>query len=147
MHTTRRICAAVLLGSISAAGLAAEVQVLSAGAVQPGLIASAAAFREEAGHDIKVTYAIASELRKRVGGGEMADILIAPPGVTGDLVKSGKVSAEGQVAIGRVGARVVARNGAPLPDISSAEGLSARCSTPIPWSTTALRAGYTSTAC
>jgi molybdate transport system substrate-binding protein len=124
MHSTQRICAAaLLLGSISAAGLAAEVQVLSAGAMQPGLIASAAAFRQEAGHDIKVTYAIASELRKRVGGGEVADIVIAPPAVTGDLVKAGKVSAQGQVALGRVGAGVVARNGAPLPDISSAEAL------------------------
>ena len=57
---------------IPAAGFAADVLVLAAGAMQPGLIAAEPAFRKVSGHQIKVTYAIASELRRRVGGGEVA---------------------------------------------------------------------------
>lgn len=103
--------------------MAAEIQVLSAGALQPGLIAVVEVFRKQSGHDVKVTYATAPQLRERVGRGEVADIVIAPSAVIGDLVKGGKVAAEGQVSLGRVGAGVVVRNGAPLPDISSADAL------------------------
>lgn len=106
-----------------AAAPAADVQVLSAGAKQPGLIAAATAFRAESGHELKTGYPIASELRRRVGGGEVADVVLAPVAAINDLTKSGRVAADGQVAVGRVGAGVVARNGAPLPDIASAEAL------------------------
>ena len=102
---------------------AAEVQALSAGAMQPGLIAVAPEFRSQSGHRLKVTYAIASELRRRVGGGEVADVLLAPVAVIAELAQGGRVAADGQLALGRVGAGVVARNGAPLPDVASAEGL------------------------
>jgi len=102
---------------------AAEVQALSAGAMQPGLIAVAPEFRSQSGHRLKVTYAIASELRRRVGGGEVADVLLAPVAVIAELAQGGRVAADGQVALGRVGAGVVARNGAPLPDVASAEAL------------------------
>jgi len=101
----------------------AEVQALSAGAMQPGLIAVAPEFRSQSGHPLKVTYAIASELRRRVGGGEVADVLLAPVAVIAELAQGGRVAAEGQVALGRVGAGVVARNGAPLPDVAGAEAL------------------------
>jgi molybdate transport system substrate-binding protein len=91
--------------------------------MQPGLIAAAPAFRAISAHDIKVEYAIASELRRRVGGGEAADVLFAPVAVVRELTEAGRLAADGQVAAGRVGAGVVARNGAPLFDISSAEAL------------------------
>ena len=102
---------------------AAEVQALSAGAMQPGLIAVAPEFRSQSGHRLKVTYAIASELRRRVGGGEVADVLLAPVAVIAELAQNGRVAADGQLALGRVGAGVVARNGAPLPDVAGAEAL------------------------
>ena len=102
---------------------AAEVQALSAGAMQPGLIAVAPEFRSQSGHRLKVTYAIASELRRRVGGGEVADVLLAPVAVIAELAQGGRVAADGQLALGRVGAGVVARNSAPLPDVASAGAL------------------------
>jgi len=102
---------------------AAEVQALSAGAMQPGLIAVTPEFRSQSGHHLKVTYAIASELRRRVGGGEVADVLLAPVAVIAELAQGGRVAADGQLALGRVGAGVVARNSAPLPDVAGAEAL------------------------
>ena len=100
-----------------------ELRVLSAGAMQPGLIAVAPEFRRQSGHDLMATYAIASELRRRIGGGEIADVVLAPVAAIAELENSGRVAAEGQVAVGRVGAGVVARNGAPLPGVGSAEAL------------------------
>lgn len=100
-----------------------ELRVLSAGAMQPGLIAVAPEFRRQSGHELKVTYAIASELRRRIGGGEIADVVLAPVAAITELENGGRVAAEGQVAVGRVGAGVVARNGAPMPGVGSAEAL------------------------
>ncbi len=119
----RIVAGAVLLASACAAASAAELRVLSAGAMQAGLIAAAPAFRESGGHTITTEFAIASELRRRVAGGEAADVLLAPLDVIDALTKAGRLVGEGQVAAGRVGAGVVVRNGAPLPDISSAEAL------------------------
>ena len=108
---------------VSNMGMADEIKVLAGGAVQAGLIAAAPVFRGEARHEIKAGYAIGSELLRRVASGEILDIVIAPPAVVRELTQNGKVAAEGQVDVGRVGAGVVARNGAPLPDISSADAL------------------------
>jgi molybdate transport system substrate-binding protein len=100
-----------------------DLRVLSAGAMQPGLIAVAPEFDRLSGHDLTVTYAIASELRRRIGGGEIADVVLAPVAAIAELADRGRVAAEGQVALGRVGAGVVARDGAPSPGIGSAETL------------------------
>lgn len=100
-----------------------DIRVLSAGAMQPALIAVAPEFRRQSRHDLKVTYAIASELRRRIGGGEIADVVLAPVAAIAELENGGRVAAAGQVAVGRVGAGVVARNGAPSPGVGSAEAL------------------------
>src|SRR6266851_1878639 len=124
MHPViRSICTLLVLCSISSVGIADEIKVLAGGAVQAGLIAAAPVFRSESRHEIKAGYAIGSELLRRVASGEVLDIVIAPPAVVRELTQTGKVAAEGQVDVGRVGAGVVARNGAPLPDISSADAL------------------------
>ena len=57
----------------------AQINILSAGAVSPGLVKVIDAFRRETGHDVKVSFATTPELRKRLSGGEMADVVIAPP--------------------------------------------------------------------
>jgi molybdate transport system substrate-binding protein len=123
MTVLRRLGCGLLGAMCGLAASAADVRVLSAGAMQPALIAATSAMRATNGHEVKVEYAIASELRRRVGGGEIADVLFAPVAVVAELTKSGRLAAEGQVAAGRVGAGVVARVGAPLPDITSADAL------------------------
>jgi len=100
-----------------------ELRVLSAGAMQPALIAVAPEFHWQSGYDLRVAYAIASELRRRIGGGEIADVVLAPAAAIAELENSGRVAAEGQVAVGRVGAGVVVRDAAPAPDVGSAEAL------------------------
>ncbi len=101
--------------------MAAEIRVLSAGAVEPGLVGLIDAFRRETGHDVKVAFATAPALRKRIGGGEMVDVVIAPPAVLDDLVKGGKAAAADRVTVGRVGVGVTVRDGAPLPRIATVD--------------------------
>jgi molybdate transport system substrate-binding protein len=102
---------------------AGEVDVLSAGAVEPGLVAAAAAFGKESGHAVNIRYASAPQIRQRVGGGETADVVIAPPAVLDDLVKQGRIGEQALVVLGRVGISVVVREGAPVPEVATVDAL------------------------
>jgi molybdate transport system substrate-binding protein len=99
--------------------MAVEIRMLSAGAVKPGLLKVIEAFRRETGHEIKITFATAPEIRKRLGGGEKPDVVIAPPAVLNDLFKEGKAAAAERATIGNIGIGVMVRNGAPLPRIAT----------------------------
>src|SRR5260221_11440188 len=104
------------------AAMAAEIRVLSAGAVGPGLRAAAAAFKKQSGHDVNIAFNTAPEIRKRIGGGEAFDVVIAPPAALDEFAGAGKVAAE-RANLGRVGMGVAVRPGAPVPDISSGGAL------------------------
>lgn len=101
---------------------AAEITVLSGGAIEPGLKAAAAAFEKQSGHQVKITFNTTPQIQKRVAGGDTFDVVIAPPATTEQLAKAGKVENAG-VNVGRVGLGAVVRPGAPAPDLSSAESL------------------------
>src|SRR5256885_10471991 len=73
--------------------MAAEIRVLSAGAVEPGLRAAAAAFQKQSGHDVHITFNTSPEIRKRIGGGEVFDLVIAPPAALDEFARSGKGAA------------------------------------------------------
>jgi len=113
---------ALLLCAVAGTAVAAEIKVLSAGAIEPGLRAAAAAFGKQSGHDVKITFNTAPEIRKRIVGGEAFDVVIAPPAALDEFAGAGKISAD-RVDVGRVGLGVAVRPGAPVPDISSSEAL------------------------
>jgi molybdate transport system substrate-binding protein len=114
--------ALALLAGAPAAG-AAELSIISGGAAEPGVTAVVELFRKEAGADVKVRFATAPAILQRVGGGEAADVVIAPSATIDDLAKTGKLDAAARTAVGRVGVGVVVRDGAPKPDVSSTEAL------------------------
>jgi molybdate transport system substrate-binding protein len=101
---------------------APALTVLSAGAVEPGLVAAVAAFQRDTGRTVTVTFNTAPEIRARIDGGEVFSVLVAPPAVLGELAKTGKLGAE-RADLGRVGLGVAVRDGAPVPDIASADAL------------------------
>ncbi|MGH7824386.1 MAG: substrate-binding domain-containing protein [Candidatus Binatia bacterium] len=101
--------------------MAAEIRVLSAGAVKPGLVKVIDAFRRETGRDVTVTFATAPEIRKRLAGGEMVDMVIAPPAALDELINRSKAAGANRVTVGRIGIGVVVRDGAPLPKIATVE--------------------------
>lgn len=111
-----------LLCALAGPAMAAEIQVLSAGAVEPGLHAAARAYTRQSGNEVKITFNTAPAIRKRIGAGETFDVVIAPPGALDEF--GGKVSPD-RVALGRVGLGVAVRPGADVPDISSTERLRA----------------------
>jgi len=111
------LAAVVLLGQ---ATTAAELTVLSAGAVEPGLRPASVAFEKRTGHTVTIAFAPAPQIRARITAGETWDVVIAPPAVLDEFFKGGKIENE-RVMLGRVGMGVAVRAGAPIPDISNVE--------------------------
>ncbi|MBM4315093.1 MAG: ABC transporter substrate-binding protein [Deltaproteobacteria bacterium] len=122
----RKIMKGILVAVVClAAGIAsaAEIKVLSGGAIEPGLEAFAQQVRREMGHELKIQYNTAPQIAKRLAAGDVYDILMSPPGVIEAAIKEGKVVAETRVPVGRVGAGIVVRAGASAPDMRTADAL------------------------
>ena len=120
----KKIIAAITFGMLALTGAqAAEIRVLSAGAVEPGLHAFAALVKRELGHELKITFNTAPQIAKRLAANEVQDLLVSPPAVVEQAAKEGKVIGDTRVPVGRVGAGVIVRNGATPPNISSVESL------------------------
>src|SRR5688500_2773024 len=109
--------AALVLGS---AVQAAEITVLSGGAIEPGLKAAAAVFEKQTGHKVEITFNTTPQIRKRVDDGGTFDVMVAPPETVAEFAKTGTVEAGG-VSVGRVGSGVAVRAGAPMPAIGTAD--------------------------
>jgi len=118
--------ALVLHGAVA---LAAEIKVLSAGAVEPGLRAALTRYERESGDKVSVTFAPAPVLRERAGTPAVDasagfDLLVAPVAVFNAIANAGTVRAD-RATLGGVGAGVAVRPGAPRPDLSTPEALKA----------------------
>src|SRR5258707_11771256 len=83
--------AAVLLLANSQC-MADDLKVLSAGAMQRGLVTVAAKFKEHSGNQIQIRYATAPELRKILTeNGAAADVILAPNPTLAELAGAGKL--------------------------------------------------------
>ncbi len=112
-------CLAVF-GLLSGWADAAEVKMLSAGAVKAVVPELTEAFQHETGHTVRVTFDTVGALRRRAST-ESADVLILTDAAIDDLARQGIVVAGTRTDIARVGIGVAVRQGAPLPDISTPE--------------------------
>ena len=109
----------------SAGATGAEVKVLSAGAVEPGLHKAVELFQKASGHTVSIQFNTAPQIAKRMADGYVADVLIAPPGGLKQYADQGKVAKDGHTVLGKVGAGVTIRPDAPVPDIKTTDALKA----------------------
>jgi molybdate transport system substrate-binding protein len=114
-----RVVAALLSWAVAGAAAAADIRVLAAGALEPGLVKVADQYRKETNNRVRFQFAAPPQLERRLSVGDSADILIASPGVMNDQLRRGKVEAEAHTFIGRVGVGVAVRAGEPEPDIAT----------------------------
>jgi molybdate transport system substrate-binding protein len=99
--------------------LAADLTILSAGAVEPGVHALTELLKTKHGISAVVRFATAPAIQKKVTEGGGAHIVIAPVAVIAQIAGSGKADAAQQTLVGKVGVGVTVKRGAPVPDISS----------------------------
>ena len=97
------------------------LNILSAGAVKPGLSKVVDAFSADTDCVVKTSFATAPSILARLGAGptsgETIDIVIAPPSVLDDLASGGKYSIAERTLVGRIGIGVMVREDARPPAI------------------------------
>ena len=112
------LAAFVLSGAIAHA---ADVKVFTSVALQSALDELAPVFEKKTGHKLVIDYGLAAELKKRIEGGEAADLIILTRAMMEDLAKQNKLAADSLVNIAGTPVAVAARAGAAKPDISTVE--------------------------
>src|SRR6478752_3424451 len=122
-NTARGVCVAL---SVCLAGstTAADIRVFSSGAPAEVEKVLAAQFTREGRHRVVFTVANPAIIQQKLSSGEAPpDIVILPAPIIESLVKTGVLRAASRVDLARVGVGLVVREGAPLPDISTADGV------------------------
>jgi molybdate transport system substrate-binding protein len=116
----RGVAASLLLLGVAAE--AAEIRVLSAGAVRAIVTELAQAFEKETGHRVSLAFGTVGVTRKRLAD-EPADVVIMTDVAIDESSAQGAVVAGSREDVARTGMGVGVRDGAPKPDISTPEAL------------------------
>jgi molybdate transport system substrate-binding protein len=126
MQSMQMRAIAIAVGAVGVLALTAgqatadELKVLSAGAMQRGLVSIAAKFKERSADAVQIRYATAPELRKILTeNAAAADVILAPNATLKELVGAGSIAADTEKEIGGVGSAVLVRADAAPVDVSS----------------------------
>src|SRR5690349_21457127 len=107
MHRLLRcLIAAAGLLALTGAASAAEVKILTAGAMKAVVLELVPAFEKQTGHKAVIDNDTAGGLARRIQGGEAFDLVVVTPRVIDDLTAKGKITG-GKVNVARVGVGVV----------------------------------------
>jgi molybdate transport system substrate-binding protein len=113
---------AVALLIMTCAGVeAAEIKVLTAGAMKSVVLALAPAFEKQSGHTLAVENDTAGGLAKKIADGATFDVAVITPPVLEKLVAEGKVVSASKVNLAKVGIGVAVKAGASVPDIATVD--------------------------
>jgi molybdate transport system substrate-binding protein len=105
------------------AASAADLKVISAGAVR-GLIAQIIDdYSRQTGQKFDFTIGTTGQLRNIIASGQHADLIIVSGPLMGELEKTGKLTPGSRVELGRVGIGVAVREDATAPDVSTPDAL------------------------
>jgi molybdate transport system substrate-binding protein len=126
MRTGRRIRAAATAVALSmlmaGAANAAEIVLVTTGAVEQIMLGLIPAFERETGHMIRMSvFGTPTAVAKIKEGSAVPDLVLLSPEALGELAAAGKVAAPSITNAFRSRVGVAVRAGAPKPDISTAE--------------------------
>lgn len=113
------VAVVLMAGAVTAD--AADVKILTAGAMKAVVLELVPQFEKETGHKAVVDNDTAGGLAKRIEGGEAFDLAVITPGVISDLATRGKIVGDSRANVARVGVGVVVKEGAPLPDVGTVD--------------------------
>ena len=92
-----------------------------AGAVKYAVTDFAARLARETGAEVAFTFGTIGQVRRRLAGGETADVIIGTAPAIAELAQAGVLVAGSRTDLGRTFTGVCVRDGAPVPDISTPE--------------------------
>jgi len=117
----RIISIAAVLMSLAGMAAAADIRVLSVGAVQNAVRPLAVDFSKETGHKIVFTVGSPAVVAQKLKDGETFDAVIVSEPAMDALDKEGIVNPESRVRLANTGIAVAVRAGAPVPNLSTPE--------------------------
>src|SRR5260370_13150853 len=117
----RNACIAVTLISLTSMAGAADIRVLSVGAVQNAVRALAADFGTESGPHVVLTCGAPVVVTQKIKDGEVFDAVIVSEPAMDRLDQDGVVNPESRVPLAKTGIGGAGRAGAPLPHLSTPE--------------------------
>jgi molybdate transport system substrate-binding protein len=116
------IAIAALWGSITMSQ-AAEIRVISANGMRDVIAETKAKFEADTRHQLTITVVETGEIRRRVLGGELFDIIIVPRTVADEFEKVGKVVPGSALALIRIDFGIAVPSDGPRPNVSTPEAL------------------------
>jgi molybdate transport system substrate-binding protein len=102
---------------------AAELNVIAAGATRGVLRDMLDDYTKQTGQKFSFTIGPTGQLRDAIASGKPTDLVITSSTLMAELEKTGKLTPDSRVDIGRLGMGVVIRDGSPVPDISTPEAV------------------------
>jgi molybdate transport system substrate-binding protein len=113
--------ALVLLGTLVLR--AEDIQVMSAGAVEPGLVLVSKQFEQRSGHTVAIEFGTGPQLTTRMQTDAVADVLIAPSAVMDVAHGRGRIDPMTRARVGGVGVGIVVRQAAEPLEVGSPDAL------------------------
>jgi molybdate transport system substrate-binding protein len=110
---------AALLLLVAVPARAADITVLSAGAINSVAKVLIPAFEASSGDKVTLRNDTVGGLVRRIAGGEKFDVVMMSPAGLDELAKAGKVAPGGGVGLAQVGIGVGIKSGSTAPDIST----------------------------
>ncbi len=111
------------VGATVSVALAAELKVVSAGAVRSVLGGMISDYAKESGHTFNFTVGSTGQLRQIITSGEPADMIITAGPLMDELEKTGRMAPGSRVDLGAIGLGSVIRPGMTKGDLSTDAGV------------------------
>jgi len=102
---------------------AAQIVVLSSNGVREALTNLVPQFEKATGHRVQVVWDGTLNIKKRIGDGEVADLVVVPAEDVDALMASGGLTAGSRVDVAKSIIGVAVRSGIAKPDIATSESL------------------------
>ena len=115
----RTISITAVLVSLAGMAAAADIRLLSVGAVQNAVRPLAADFSKDTGHKIVFTVGSPAVVAQKIKDGEIFDAVIVSEPAMDRLDKEGIVNPESRVRLANTGIGVAVRVGAPTPNLAT----------------------------
>jgi molybdate transport system substrate-binding protein len=117
IHYLSLIAAAAL--TLGTPAHAAEIKVLSTNALKTVVEDLGPKFEQSSGHKLAITWGTAAQLKVEIEKGAAFDVAVLTNAGADDLIKQGKLAS--RTALARSGIAVAIKQGAPKPDLRSAD--------------------------
>src|SRR5947209_3515394 len=112
-----------LLAGMCTGASAAELKVVSAGALRPAMQELIPAFEKASGHKVSIEYETAGKVAEKVAGEDTIDVAILTKPAFDKLARAAKMVAGSETRLGQQLIGLAVKKGVPKPDISSLDAM------------------------